>query len=318
MENQRQISGFLKKYGTLLAAALIILAFSLLRPDAFFTMGNLVNISRQISLLVIVAIGATLIMVMDEFDLSLGSLASLGGVVGATLAVQGVAIPLCFLAAVVSCALVGFCSGWLVTKFNVLSFITTLAMSTIITGLIFWITGGSTIFQDIPKSYRYIGSTSVLGVPLLTLIMLALTVLFWFVMRHTTYGRKLYAIGGNQKAAKVSGINVRWMKNIAFALCAGLAGLAGVLLSSRLGSAHPSGGDGLFLQAYAAVFLGKTMFQDGVANVWGTLVGAIILGVLANGLTILQVPTFMQDLLTGCIIILALILQKLGNGGKND
>ena len=318
MENQRQISGFLKKYGTLLAAALIILAFSLLRPDAFFTMGNLVNISRQISLLVIVAIGATLIMVMDEFDLSLGSLASLGGVVGATLAVQGVAIPLCFLAAVVSCALVGFCSGWLVTKFNVLSFITTLAMSTIITGLIFWITGGSTIFQDIPKSYRYIGSTSVLGVPLLTLIMLVLTVLFWFVMRHTTYGRKLYAIGGNQKAAKVSGINVRWMKNMAFALCAGLAGLAGVLLSSRLGSAHPSGGDGLFLQAYAALFLGKTMFQDGVANVWGTLVGAIILGVLANGLTILQVPTFMQDLLTGCIIILALILQKLGNGGKND
>ena len=318
MENQRQISGFLKKYGTLLAAALIILAFSLLRPDAFFTMGNLVNISRQISLLVIVAIGATLIMVMDEFDLSLGSLASLGGVVGATLAVQGVAIPLCFLAAVVSCALVGFCSGWLVTKFNVLSFITTLAMSTIITGLIFWITGGSTIFQDIPKGYRYIGSTSVLGVPLLTLIMLVLTVLFWFVMRHTTYGRKLYAIGGNQKAAKVSGINVRWMKNMAFALCAGLAGLAGVLLSSRLGSAHPSGGDGLFLQAYAAVFLGKTMFQDGVANVWGTLVGAIILGVLANGLTILQVPTFMQDLLTGCIIILALILQKLGNGGKND
>ena len=318
MENQRQISGFLKKYGTLLAAALIILAFSLLRPDAFFTMGNLVNISRQISLLVIVAIGATLIMVMDEFDLSLGSLASLGGVVGATLAVQGVAIPLCFLAAVVSCALVGFCSGWLVTKFNVLSFITTLAMSTIITGLIFWITGGSTIFQDIPKGYRYIGSTSVLGVPLLTLIMLVLTVLFWFVMRHTTYGRKLYAIGGNQKAAKVSGINVRWMKNMAFALCAGLAGLAGVLLSSRLGSAHPSGGDGLFLQAYAAVFLGKTMFQDGVANVWGTLVGAIILGVLANGLTILQVPTILQDLLTGCIIILALILQKLGNGGKND
>ena len=318
MENRVNAGSFLKKYGTLLAAAIIIAVFSLMRPDAFFTMSNLINISRQISLLVIVAVGATLIMVMDEFDLSLGSLASLGGILGATLAVRGVPIVLCFLLAVVGCALVGFVSGWLVTKFNILSFITTLAMSTIITGIIFWITGGSTIFQDIPKGFRYIGSTNVLGIPLLTIIMLLLTVLFWFVMRHTAYGRKLYAIGGNQKAARVSGINVRWMKNIAFSLCAALSGLAGVLLASRLGSAHPSGGDGLFLQAYAAVFLGKTMFQDGVANIWGTLVGSVILGVLANGLTILQVPTFMQDLLTGCIIILALILQKLGGGGKNE
>jgi len=152
----------------------------------------------------------------------------------------------------------------------------------------------------------------VLGIPLLTIIMLLLTVLFWFIMRHTPFGRKLYAIGGNQKAALVSGIPVKRMKVIAFALCAGLSGLAGVLLSSRLGSAHPSGGDGLFLQAYAAVFLGKTMFRGGVANIWGTLVGSIILGVLANGLTIMQVPTFMQDLLTGCIIIMALVLQKIG------
>ena len=107
-------------------------------------------------------------------------------------------------------------------------------------------------------------------------------------------------------------------KNIAFAICAGLSGLAGVLLSSRLGSAHPSGGDGLFLQAYAAVFLGKTLSREGVANIWGTLVGSIILGVLANGLTIMQVPSFMQDLLTGCIIILALMVQKIGTGRKNE
>lgn len=318
MKTKNHVSDFLKAYGTMLAAVLIIIVFSILRPDAFFTVNNLINISRQISLLVIVAIGATLIMVMDEFDLSLGSLASLGGVVGATLAVHGVPIALCFVAAVVACALIGLLSGWLVTKFNILSFITTLAMSTIITGLIFWLTGGSTIFQNVPKTFRYVGATSVLGIPLLTIIMLVLVVLFWFIMRHTAYGRKLYAIGGNQKAARVAGIPVKSLKRIAFSLCAGLSGLAGVLLASRLGSAHPSGGDGLFLQAYAAVFLGKTMFREGVANIWGTLVGSIILGVLANGLTILQVPTFMQDLLTGCIIILALILQKMGRGSKND
>ena len=318
MQKRISIREILKAYGTMVAALIIIIVFSILRPDAFFTVQNLVNISRQISLLVIVALGATLIMVMDEFDLSLGSLASLGGIIGATLSVLGVSIPIALLAAVLGCAIIGFFSGWLITKFNVLSFITTLAMSTIITGIIFWITGGSTVFQGVPKSYRYVGTTMVFGVPLLTIIMLVLTVLFWFIMRHTPFGRKLYAIGGNQKAAMVSGINVKRMKIIAFSLCAGLSGLAGVLLSSRLGSAHPSGGDGLFLQAYAAVFLGKTMFRQGVANIWGTLVGAIILGVLANGLTIMQVPTFMQDLLTGCIIILALVMQKIGAGGKNE
>ena len=318
MQKRISIREILKAYGTMVAALIIIIVFSILRPDAFFTVQNLVNISRQISLLVIVALGATLIMVMDEFDLSLGSLASLGGIIGATLSVLGVSIPIALLAAVLGCAIIGFFSGWLITKFNVLSFITTLAISTIITGIIFWITGGSTVFQGVPKSYRYVGTTMVFGVPLLTIIMLVLTVLFWFIMRHTPFGRKLYAIGGNQKAAMVSGINVKRMKIIAFSLCAGLSGLAGVLLSSRLGSAHPSGGDGLFLQAYAAVFLGKTMFRQGVANIWGTLVGAIILGVLANGLTIMQVPTFMQDLLTGCIIILALVMQKIGAGGKNE
>ena len=314
MQTNRKVSEFFKAYGTMLAGAVIIVVFSVMRPDAFFTISNLINISRQISLLVVIALGATLVLVMDEFDLSLGALASLGGVVGAKLAVAGYPIFLCFLASVAVCAAIGFASGWLVTKFGVLSFITTLAMSTILSGLVFWITGGATVFQNVPKSFGFVGSRSFLSVPLLTWIMLALTVLFWFIMRHTAYGRKLYAIGGNKVASQVAGINVKRNKNIAFAISAGLAGLTGVLLASRLGSAHPTGGDGLFLQAYAAAFLGRTVFKEGVANIWGTLVGAIILGVLANGLTILQVPTFLQDLLTGCIIILAVVIQKIGHG----
>ena len=205
-------------------------------------------------------------------------------------------------------------NGWIVTKFRVLSFITTLAMSTFLGGFTFWFTGGATVFQDIPKSFTYIGTKTVLGAPILSIIMLLLTVVFWFVMRHTAFGRKLYAIGGNEAASQVSGINVKKYKNLAFALCASLAALTGVLMASRLGSAHPTGGDGLFLQSYAAAFLGRTVFREGVPNIWGTFVGAAILGVLANGLTILQVPTFMQDLLTGCIIILAVVVQKIGRG----
>jgi len=143
--------------------------------------------------------------------------------------------------------------------------------------------------------------------------MVLLTVAFWFVMRHTSFGRKLYAIGGNEVASEVSGIKVKKYKILTFGLCSALAAFTGVLMSSRLGSAHPTGGDGLFLQAYAAVFIGRTIFSEGVPNIWGTFAGAAILGILANGLTILQVPTFMQDLITGFIIIAAVVFQKLGS-----
>lgn len=314
MKNKINLSDLLRAYGTILAGIVIIIAFSILRPDAFFTVNNFINITRQISLLVVIALGATLVMCVDEFDLSVGALASLGGVIAAKMAVAGMPIILCFAAPVVICFIIGLINGWIVTKFKVLSFITTLAMSTILGGFTFWFTGGATVFQNIPKEFKVVGSKSVLGIPLLSIIMILLSVLFWFIMRHTAFGRKLYAIGGNEAASMVSGINVKKYKNLAFALCAALASLTGVMMASRLGSAHPTGGDGLFLQSYAAVFLGRTVFKEGVPNIWGTFVGAAILGVLANGLTILQVPTFMQDLLTGCIIILAVIVQKIGRG----
>ena len=129
---------------------------------------------------------------------------------------------------------------------------------------------------------------------------------------HTTLGRRFYAIGGNEKASEVSGISISKYKTIAFAICGMLAALTGALLASRLGSAHPTGGEAYFLNAYAAVFLGMTVLKSGVSNVVGTLFGAAILGILANGLTILQVPSFMQDVITGLIIIAALIFQKIG------
>ncbi len=313
MERKLDFRDMLKSYGTIFAGIVIVIIFAILRPNSFATVNNLVNISRQISLLVIIAIGATLVMSIEEFDLSVGAVASLGGVLGARLAVEGLPIVLCFIIPLVVAFFIGFVNGWIVTKFRVLSFIITLAMSTILEGFTFWFTGGSTIFENIPRAYKYVGSTSYFGIPLLTIIMLLVTVLFWFIMRHMAFGRKLYAIGGNELASEVSGINVKKYKILAFALCASLAAFTGVLLSSRLGSAHPTGGGGLFLQSYAAVFIGRTIFKEGVPNIWGTFVGAAILGILANGLTILQVPTFMQDLFTGFIIIAAVVVQKIGS-----
>ena len=316
MKKKINFSNLFQAYGTIMAGLLVTIVFSILRPDAFFTVRNLINISRQISLQVIIAIGATLIMAVGEFDLSIGALASLGGVIAAKMAVAGVPLGFCFIAPVVICFVIGWINGWIVTKFSVLSFITTLGMSTILAGFTFWITGGSTVFQDIPKTFSYVGSKNLLSIPYLSILMILFTVIFWFVMRHMAFGRKLYAIGGNETAARVSGINVRKNKKLAFAICGSMSALTGVLMASRLGSAHPTGGDSFFLSSYAAVYLGSTVFKEGIPNIWGTFVGAAILGILANGLTILQVPTYMQDILTGAIIILAVIAQKLGRGDE--
>lgn len=302
----------LSSYGTIIAGVLIIIIFSVLSPSSFATVDNFINITRQISLLVVIAVGATLVMSVNEFDLSIGAIASLGGVVSAKLATEGVPIALCILIPILVGFLVGLINGSIITHFNVLSFVTTLAMGTVIGGFTFWFTGGSTIFENIPQGFKWIGQTGIAGIPMLSLIMLVLVLVFWFLMTQMSVGRRFYAIGGNEKASKVSGIPIKKYKTLAFALCGMLAALTGALLASRLGSAHPTGGDGYFLNAYAAVFLGMTVVRSGIPNIFGTLFGAAVLGILANGLTILEIPTFLQNVITGMIIIIALIIQKLG------
>ena len=304
----------LQTYGTVLALAAIVAAFSLIRPDKFCTLTNFINITRQISLLVMISLGTTLVMSVNEFDLSVGSMASLGGVMAALLAVKGLPMAVCFLlpAAVSFC--IGLLNGWIVARFRVLSFITTLGMSTVLSGVIYRLSGGATVFEGIPKSFSFLGTTKLGRVPLLSILMVVFVVLFWFLLEHTTLGRKFYAIGGNEETAKIAGIRVRKYKTIAFALCAVMACVTGMLIASRVGSANTTAGDGYFLQSYAAVFIGCTVSRKGIPNAAGTLVGAAILGILANGLTILQMPSYMQNIITGSIIILAVIAQRAGHG----
>lgn len=301
-----------KNYGTLGAGFLIIMGFAILSPYSFANLENAINITRQISFLAIIAIGATLIMAIGEFDLSVGAMASFSGVFAAKLSIYELPIWICFLVPLIVAFLVGIINGYIVTRFKVLSFITTLASGTILSGITFRITKGATVFENIPETFRYVGQTDLKGIPLLSMIMILLTIIFGFIMTYTTFGRKLYAIGGNERASRVAGVSIVINKNMAFGLCAALAALSGILMASRLGSAHPTGGDGLFLSSYAAVFLGITVFKRGMVSVWGTFIGAAILGILANGLTILEVPSYMQDIITGIIIIASVIMQKIG------
>ena len=304
----------LQSYGTILALACILLVFSLIRPNAFCTPGNFINITRQISPLVIISLGTTLVMSVNEFDLSVGSTASLGGIIAALLAVKGLPTVLCFTIPILVSAVIGALNSWIVSRFRVLSFITTLGMSTVLSGVIYRLSGGATIFEGIPKAFSAIGTAKLGPIPLLSILMVIFIAVFYFLMQHMTLGRKLYAIGGNEETARIAGIRVQKYKTIAFSLCAVMACVTGMLIASRVGSANTTAGDGYFLQSYAAVFIGCTASRKGIPNVLGTLVGAAILGVLANGLTMLQMPTYMQDIITGTIIIMAVIAQKLGKG----
>ena len=312
--SRSSLKRILQSYGTVLALAVIVASFSLIRPDKFCTLTNFINITRQISLLVMISLGTTLVMSVNEFDLSVGSMASLGGVMAALMAVRGLPMAVCFLLPAVAAFFIGLLNGWIVARFRVLSFITTLGMSTVLSGVIYRLSGGATVFEGIPKSFSFLGTTKLGRVPLLSILMVVFVVLFWFLLEHTTLGRKFYAIGGNAGPAKIAGIRVRKYKTIAFALCAVMACVTGMLIASRVGSANTTAGDGYFLQSYAAVFIGCTVSRKGIPNAAGTLVGAAILGILANGLTILQMPSYMQNIITGGIIILAVIAQRAGHG----
>lgn len=301
----------IKQYGTLVAFAGIILGFSILSPRVFPTVANMLNITRQISLLAIISTGATIVTAVAEFDLSIGAMASFGGVLATGLVVGGINMTLAIAITLAAAFVFGLVNGYLVTRFRIFSFITTLATGTVLGGITFWYTGGATVFGGIPDSFLWFGQGTLGPIPVPSMLMLAIVVIFSFTLSHTEFGRRLYAIGGNPVAARLTGINVNRDKTVAFGLTALLAAATGIVLASRLGSAHPTAGGGLFLQSYAAVFLGMTAFKKGAPNVWGTFIGSLMIGVLANGLTILNVPYFLQDIVTGSIVVLAVIMQSL-------
>ncbi len=300
----------LRKYGTIIALLLIYAGFSFLAPDVFPTGRNLMNILLQISLLTIISQGATIIVITKDFDLSIATLASLGGVISAGLVVHGVNIEIAICLALVIGIVVGIINGLIVAKLKISSFIGTLATSTIIGGVTFWYTQGSTIFSGIPDAFLVPGQGKLYGIPIPTILMFIILGISWFVLTYTEFGRKLYAVGEGPEVARLSGIGVEKVRITAFAISGFLGILTGIILASRLGSAHPTAGNGYLLKAYAAVFLGMTVFGEGRANSIGTFIGALIMGILANGLTILDVPYYFQDMLTGIIIILALLSRS--------
>jgi ribose/xylose/arabinose/galactoside ABC-type transport system permease subunit len=306
------MTGIARQYGTLFALVAIIVVFSIASPGAFGSMSNLINITQQMTLLAIVAIGATVVMAVGEFDLSTAAIVSFGGIFVVYLFKLGVPAPLACLLVLTVAAIFGAVSGYIVSRFQVLSFIATLAAGTIIGGITFWISDGATLLGDIPAGFRDIARGRAFGLPTLTWWLIVIALAVWVLLDKLEIGRRLYAIGGNREAARLAGVPIVSNTMTAFVVSAVLAALVGILLTARIGSANPTGGGGYLLSAYAAVFLGMTAFREGEANLPGTVVGAGIIAVIGNGLTILGVSTFLQDIITGTIILAAVLVRRIG------
>ena len=301
---------FLRRYGTLLGFVLIVLFFWARLPDTFMTPRNWLNITQQLSMLMVVAAGMTVVMVMGDFDLSVGSMASLAGIVAAMLFAAGYPIWAAIGIALLVGLLGGLFNGAMVSFVGILPFVATLATLTMFSGAAFVVSGGKTISgRAIPDAFGDFARDGIalgpLTVPNLTLVAVLVVALVWVLLEQTTFGRRLYAIGGNVEAAWLSGVPVRRLKLIAFALTGLSAAGAGLLYASRVASANPTQGSGLMLNAIAATFLGMTMSTEGEPRILATVVGGLILGVLDNGLTQMSVDSYVRQILVGAIIVLA-------------
>lgn len=307
----------LRRYGTLLGFAVILAFFTTMLPETFLTARNWLNITQQLSMLTVVAAGMTIVMVMGDFDLSVGSMASLSGIVAAVLFVAGYPVWLAVGIALLAGLFGGVFNGVLVSFIGILPFVATLATLTIFSGAAFVVSGGKTISgRGIPESFANFARDSLFGVPNLSIVALLTIVAVWILLEQTTFGRRLYAIGGNVEAAHLSGVPVRRLKLAAFALTGLSAAGAGLMYASRVASANPTQGSGLMLNAIAAVFLGMTMNEQGEPRILATIVGVLILGVLDNGLTQLSVDSYVRQILVGGIIVLAVAASSISRGRR--
>jgi ribose transport system permease protein len=320
------IQVFFARFRSLLALGLMVLALSVL-SDRFLTPDNGWNILRQISVNLCLSIGMTLVILGGGIDLSVGAILGLAGAVSAGLLKNGLALPGtslvleftvsgAILAGVVVGGAAGGFNGLAVTRFKLPPFVATLGMLSIARGLTMLWTGGFPI-TGLGAQFGYLGTGSLLGMPLPVWVMLALTAVFVVVTQRTRFGRHLYAVGGNERAARLTGLNVARIKLAIYTLAGALAGVAGLIVTARLDSAQPNAGLGYELDSIAAVVIGGTSLSGGRGSVAGTVLGCLIIGVLNTGLFHLNVSPFWQQVIKGGVILLAVALDKMNAKGRD-
>ncbi|MBS1878041.1 MAG: ABC transporter permease [Actinobacteria bacterium] len=301
-------------YSGVLAILLLLCVFFTITQPKFATTGNLLTILEANASLIVVSVGLTFVMIVGGFDLSIGGVSALAGVLLGKLVLaagvaDAIAIPLIIVGAAAFGALV---NGGLIARVGLSFLVVTLGTMALTRGLALLVSGGSTQSLYDHEVIRWLGSGQVLGsIPVPALIAVAVLLVAIYVTRYTGYGRLVYAVGGNDEASRLAGVNVALIRMSTYSICAALAGLAGILDAGRLASASPDAAVGLELSAAAAVLLGGTALGGGVGTMLGTLLGALFLGVLSNGLIIASISVYWQGVVTGCVLILSLLADRL-------
>lgn len=313
------------RFQSLIALFLLCLALSIL-SDKFLSVSNLWNVMRQISVNICISTGMTLIVLTSGIDLSVGSVLALCGAITAGLLKNGIEFPSenlyvgftilgAMLAGILTGSAMGAFNGWVITRFKVPPFVATLAMLTVARGLTMLWTGGFPI-SGLGDTFLYIGTGWLLGIPVPVWISVIVVALAVFLTDKTRIGRYIYAIGGNESASRLSGIDVNRVKIIVYTIAGALAAVGGIVVTSRLDSAQPNAGISYELDSIAAVVIGGTSLSGGRGSILGTVQGAIIIGVLNNGLVLLNVSPFWQQVVKGLVILLAVIIDK--SNGKGE
>jgi len=299
------------KYGTIIGLVAMIVLLSIAAPGTFFSTSNFVNVITQNSLIAIVACGMTLPLVVGEFDLSLGYTASFASVLCVGLMTnQGLPIPLAIVLSLAMGAMVGLVNGLLVTQLGVNALIATLGTGTVVVGINYAYTNGMPINLIGNKGFLDLALGKFMGVIPNPIILVVIVVFaLWLLLNRTVLGQQMQAVGGNNEAARLSGVRVERVRIWAFVIAAFCAALAGVMLASRVGSGQLTAGDGYLLASFAAVFLGSAALRDGEFHIVGTVIGVLLVGFGYNGLAILGAPTFFQYIFAGGLLIAAVALS---------
>ena len=302
----------LTRYGTVFAAVVIFAVFAL-ATNKFISANNISNILVQVSVLMVISSGLTVAVASGEFDLSVGEVAGLAGVLSAGLMVwSGLPVIVAIIVPMVVGVAAGMISGMLVTRLRIPSLIATLAMGPIALGANYAYDGGDSIYASFPDSFYYIATGRLFGVvPVPSVIALCVVAIFYVLLNWTRLGRAVVATGANIQAARLSGINVNRCRLIALGLSGFGAAMGGIMLTARLGTGQPGAGEPYLLDSLTAVFLGMTAFKPGRATVQGTLVGVVIIGMLDNGLNLLGAPFYLQNEVRGLVMIAAVSLAVL-------
>lgn len=302
------------KVGILLVLLLMCVFMAIMAPN-FLSLDNGLNVARAVSINAIIAAGMTMMILTGGIDLSVGSILAVAGVGGVLMFEAGVPAPIALIGGILIGALCGAINGALIAWVALPAFIVTLGSMTYLRGAAYSLLNGQPLVSA-KLGYRAIGNGSVAGIPTPVVVMIVVYVIFWFLLERTRFGRHVYAVGGNPEAARLAGINVKRVLTWVYVLGGAAAGLAGIIFSARVLSAQPTAGNGYELDAIAAVVLGGTSLAGGRGRVLGTLVGALIIGVLSNGLVLMNVPFFYQLIVKGIVIVIAVLLDSLKNYGK--